>query len=272
MTTNGIPAIETRYKGYRFRSRLEARWAIYFDHLGVEWDYEPEGFDLGATGWYVPDFWLSTVNMWAEVKPAPLSSVEYGKCAELALRSGLPVLMLVGTPDWKPYYAIRAVDGIIESGDYLLSAEYVHDERRFFSAPSGDEPICPGAEAAIAAARGARWGHGEVPHPPPRMARTTPVAPPPAPPPPHPDRDRLMTEWPRVVARMQANGRGLLALFLDETEPLGVSNGGVLTLWYRGASSAVLDALEASRDVIREALIAEGFPLISRVEPTGLPW
>lgn len=41
-----IKAIETEYKGYRFRSRLEARWAVFFDALGVEWVYEPEGFDL----------------------------------------------------------------------------------------------------------------------------------------------------------------------------------------------------------------------------------
>ena len=26
-----IKAIETYYKGYRFRSRLEARWAVFFD-------------------------------------------------------------------------------------------------------------------------------------------------------------------------------------------------------------------------------------------------
>lgn len=26
-----IKAIDTYYKGYRFRSRLEARWAVFFD-------------------------------------------------------------------------------------------------------------------------------------------------------------------------------------------------------------------------------------------------
>lgn len=41
-----IKAIETVYRGYRFRSRLEARWAVFFDALGLEWEYEPEGFDL----------------------------------------------------------------------------------------------------------------------------------------------------------------------------------------------------------------------------------
>jgi hypothetical protein len=40
-----INAIETHYKGYRFRSRLEARWAVFFDALGYEWQYEPEGFE-----------------------------------------------------------------------------------------------------------------------------------------------------------------------------------------------------------------------------------
>ena len=31
-------AIETKYKGFRFRSRLEARWAVFFDALGIEWE------------------------------------------------------------------------------------------------------------------------------------------------------------------------------------------------------------------------------------------
>ena len=37
---------ETKYKGYWFRSRLEARWAIFFDTLGLKWLYEPERFYL----------------------------------------------------------------------------------------------------------------------------------------------------------------------------------------------------------------------------------
>jgi nucleoside 2-deoxyribosyltransferase len=51
-----IKAIQTVYKGYKFRSRLEARWAVFFDALGLEWEYEPEGFDLGDGVWYLPDF------------------------------------------------------------------------------------------------------------------------------------------------------------------------------------------------------------------------
>ncbi len=51
-----IKAIETIYNGYRFRSRLEARWAVFFDALGIKYEYEKEGYDLGELGWYLPDF------------------------------------------------------------------------------------------------------------------------------------------------------------------------------------------------------------------------
>ena len=51
-----MKAIETCYNGYRFRSRLEARWAVFFDALGVKYEYEPEGFELDDGTWYLPDF------------------------------------------------------------------------------------------------------------------------------------------------------------------------------------------------------------------------
>jgi len=64
-----IKPIETAYNGYLFRSRLEARWAVFFDELGIKYEYEPEGFDLGEHGWYLPDFWLPENNIWVEIKP-----------------------------------------------------------------------------------------------------------------------------------------------------------------------------------------------------------
>jgi len=98
-----VRPIETKYKGYRFRSRLEARWAVFFDTLGLKWWYEPEGFDLRfdyeefARDWdltdeelleegipqvfkaldgkeysYLPDFHLPELNYWIEIKgPQP---------------------------------------------------------------------------------------------------------------------------------------------------------------------------------------------------------
>jgi len=67
-----IRAIETAYAGCRFRSRLEARWAVFFDALGIPWEYEPEGYAL-PSGPYLPDFklHLSAGAVWFEVKPPP---------------------------------------------------------------------------------------------------------------------------------------------------------------------------------------------------------
>ena len=64
----GIEAIETQYQGCRFRSRLEARWAVFFDAMGIEWEYEKEGYDCGELGWYLPDFWLPDLRVWVEIK------------------------------------------------------------------------------------------------------------------------------------------------------------------------------------------------------------
>lgn len=78
-----IKPIETIYKNYRFRSRLEARWAVFFDILGIAWEYEKEGYQT-PFGNYVPDFWLPDVymrwhkpkGMFLEVKPE--SYEDYG--------------------------------------------------------------------------------------------------------------------------------------------------------------------------------------------------
>lgn len=61
----GLP---TSYAGHVFRSRLEARFAVLFDVMGIRWEYEPDGFEL-PHGLYVPDFWLPDLRTWFEVKP-----------------------------------------------------------------------------------------------------------------------------------------------------------------------------------------------------------
>lgn len=74
-----IKPIETVYKGYRFRSRLEARWAVAFDAMGIKYEYEPEGFDLGDGYYYLPDFYLPDDDVWVEVKGKQLSDDEREK-------------------------------------------------------------------------------------------------------------------------------------------------------------------------------------------------
>lgn len=66
-----MKAIQTNYNGHKFRSRLEARWAVFFDAMDIEWMYEPEGFEKevnGETIRYLPDFYLPKKNIWVEVK------------------------------------------------------------------------------------------------------------------------------------------------------------------------------------------------------------
>lgn len=70
-----LQAIETRYAGCRFRSRLEARWAVFFDVMGIPWEYEAQGFEVfwrldnsDERFSYLPDFWFPTMNLWGEVK------------------------------------------------------------------------------------------------------------------------------------------------------------------------------------------------------------
>lgn len=162
-----IKAIETEYKGYRFRSRLEARWAVYFDTCGIEWEYEKEGFDLGRLGPYLPDFWLPQVQMWAEVKGQRFTKQEYAKCKSLARGTGTCVLMLDGAPDNKWFTAIEPNGDEIEYGvtDYH---GYHITENRFYSSPGCPTPEDEGvltkrAQRAILAARAARFEHGESP-------------------------------------------------------------------------------------------------------------
>lgn len=78
-----IRAIGTRYAGCFFRSRLEARWAIVFDVLGIRWEYEADGYQL-RSGPYLPDFRLPAEKCFVEVKPQPSSRPELVKAYELA--------------------------------------------------------------------------------------------------------------------------------------------------------------------------------------------
>jgi hypothetical protein len=168
-----IKAIETVYRGYRFRSRLEARYAVFFDVLGVRWEYEPQGFDLGPAGWYLPDFWLPDLRMWAEVKAEALDEQELAKARALANGTNAEVLQLVGTPTFKVYWA-TCPDGQEHENDrgefdYILDDQYIHSEKRWFGSPGvGDGEdlgrtysMSERTKAAYDAARSARFEYGE---------------------------------------------------------------------------------------------------------------
>jgi hypothetical protein len=107
----GLKAIETVWNGYRFRSRLEARWAVFLDTLGVPYQYEPEGFELDGMR-YLPDFWLPEQRCWVEIKPVEPDEPAERKAHALANHSGSMVFIFFGEV-WMP--ATEDFDNITES-------------------------------------------------------------------------------------------------------------------------------------------------------------
>lgn len=94
-----IQPIETYYNGRRFRSRLEARWAVFFDAIRIPWVYEPEGFKFRNQILYLPDFFLPLIDKngaYFEVKPVRPSQLEINKCGWLAAHTGKPTYMFWG--------------------------------------------------------------------------------------------------------------------------------------------------------------------------------
>lgn len=88
MHTIGMP---TRYKGRQYRSRLEARWACFFDLLCWRYEYEPCDF----AGW-IPDFVLcEAMTVFVEVKPVTLfpsevaAKIDASGCEDEALIVGV---------------------------------------------------------------------------------------------------------------------------------------------------------------------------------------
>ncbi len=56
------------YRGVTFRSTIEARWAAFMTLIGVEYEYEPDRYDVGLPERYVPDFWLPALGCFLEIK------------------------------------------------------------------------------------------------------------------------------------------------------------------------------------------------------------
>jgi hypothetical protein len=83
-----IKAIETRFDGILFRSRIEARWACFFRSLGIQYEYEKERFDLGSEGVYLPDFWLPEHEVWIEIKGKHPTLDEIVKAQRLSRLTG----------------------------------------------------------------------------------------------------------------------------------------------------------------------------------------
>lgn len=104
-----MKAIETIYNGYKFRSRLEARWAVFFDQLHIEYQYESEGYVLENGLCYLPDFYLPSLGVYVEIKPAfnILSREDILKIDAFRLGENNNLLLIIGSPTNQAMYLIN---------------------------------------------------------------------------------------------------------------------------------------------------------------------
>ena len=81
----------------QMRSRLEARWAAFFDALGLRWVYEPRRMTLRGGDWYWPDFAVRGVGT-VEIKPTYAAYAADTRYARFARESAAPYTVLIGPP------------------------------------------------------------------------------------------------------------------------------------------------------------------------------
>ena len=136
--------IATRYKSYFFRSRLEARYAVMFDILGIRWDYEPEGYELDGGVRYLPDFMLPEIGIWVEIKGQDPTPVELGKMVALCTGLDQDGLLISGPP------GVEKVSFISRKGELVKTT--ITDYFRV-------KPII--YRAAMEAARSSRFEYGQ---------------------------------------------------------------------------------------------------------------
>lgn len=187
-TGSSLKAIETVYNGYRFRSRLEARWAVFFDFLGVEYEYEKEGFDLDGLK-YLPDFWFPTEECWAEIKPDTASEEEVMKASRLVEVSKQIVFLIECSPPdsfrgfkGRQVYPLRTGGvGIFQvswgvchvcrkfrmtsSCDCRIKADEVLDQMRAIGTEAIDLAFGEGFHGALYELHMQRWQDGIFEHP-----------------------------------------------------------------------------------------------------------
>jgi len=89
--------LETIFNGIRYRSRTEARWAVFFDTLGWNAEYEIEGYDLDGL-WYLPDFYVPEINSFCLIKGNEFNYPEREKARKLGIHTQKNILVLIGTP------------------------------------------------------------------------------------------------------------------------------------------------------------------------------
>lgn len=165
-----IKPIPTQYKGYKFRSRLEARFAVFFDALSQGFRYEPEGYNLERGLNYLPDFFLDA-GYFVEIKPYYPNAIEMRKAMLLAQQTktkvyilygdlSLPVIDLKSQKRTGGFCALRFLpNGQVRD---LMIPKLLKEKLTFIACPKKLK-IQGEIEAAILKGKQARFEFGETP-------------------------------------------------------------------------------------------------------------
>lgn len=173
-TFNAKP-IETIYNGHRFRSRLEARWAVFFDACGIGYEYEPEGFQFEDGTKYLPDFLIYVRHrggdeyepVYVEVKgvmmPSDLHKIDLmSKCYPVYVVGAFPPTCDPSDADWgEPdiYYSFAYMDG-----DEFPAWFSRYNGEWWLSSPQQDAASgFKYTKEPLRLAKYARFEHGETP-------------------------------------------------------------------------------------------------------------
>lgn len=170
-----VKAIETEYKGYRFRSRLEARWAVFMDELDIDWQYEPEGFNT-PSGPYLPDFFLRFrpdshdaarypgAGYWLEVKPREPSEDELAKLLAVCAATNHSGYIVAGQPwEYRAWTLHRSgrVSELLASGRSRALDNLGMDVHWGRFSRASDNPSFAKTAGPAIRCRAARFEHGE---------------------------------------------------------------------------------------------------------------
>lgn len=134
--SNSIP---TWHNGILYRSRLEARWSVFFLELGLKFEYETSGFNCGGQ-WYLPDFLVfgALGHVWVECKPSWQADEDgIAKWRRFADYRPQPsrTALLVGVPS--PLTPVLVIGGD-DSQDDVSKASWEDDRQEWRPCPSGD--------------------------------------------------------------------------------------------------------------------------------------
>lgn len=93
-----IRAIKTLHNGHKFRSRTEARWAVFLEALGVAYEYEKEWVKLPDVGRHLPDFYLPATNRYVQIKGMEPDDKAQKQAKELSRLKDTWVFIVSGRP------------------------------------------------------------------------------------------------------------------------------------------------------------------------------